>query len=396
MVTAVFWERYKPKKANDTRAYLEINLDNLEHNVRILEKAMPCKLMAVVKAEAYGHGLYEIATHIHRMGVRAFAVATIEEGIALRRYGVSGEILILGYTAPTRAKELHKYDLMQTLPDYAYACFLNQQRYSVKAHIKIDTGMHRLGFEPEDIEKVTAVFAMKQIQVCGMYTHLSVADSLEEHDQSFTHQQIACFEKLVQRVKEAGIPVPKIHIQSSYGLLNYPELECDYVRAGIALYGVLSSLHDRTNVHLDLRPVLSLKAKVILIRNVPAGDAVGYGRSFVTKRETQLAVVSIGYADGYPRILSEGKSWVLINGYRAPIVGKICMDQLTADVTDIPHVAIGMTVTLIGMDGKEEISAPMVAEEADSITNELLSRMGRRCKIICKREGICLDGHKWA
>ena len=194
--------------------------------------------------------------------------------------------------------------------------------------------------------------------------------------------QIESFYKLLEAIKEKGIAIPKIHIQSSYGFLNYPELNCNYVRAGVALYGVLSSPDDKTKLQLDLRPVLSLKSRVILLRQIKKGDCVGYSRSFVADRDSRIAILSIGYADGYPRILSCGKSYVLINGYRAPVVGKICMDLLAVDVTDCPNVTVGSIATLIGKDGKEEISAPMVAEISESITNELLSRMGRRLKVI--------------
>lgn len=388
VVLTAMWNKYKPKKAKHTadtdRAYLEIDLNNLEHNVKVLKRAMPqkCELMAVVKAEAYGHGLYEIATHLNKIGVKAFAVATIDEGIKLRQYSVLGEILILGYTAPARAKELRKYDLTQTLIDYKYALLLDKQGYDVMTHIKVDTGMHRLGFDAKDIEKISAVFSMKHIKVSGIYTHLCAADSVDEKDIFFTNVQIESFYNLLNQLKEKGITIPKIHIQSSYGLLNYPELKCDYVRVGVSLYGVLSSPNDRTKLHLDLRPVLSLKSRVILLREIKKGESVGYSRSFVANRDSLIALLPVGYADGYPRNLSCGKSYVLINGHQAPVVGKICMDQLAVDVTDIPNVKTGSIATLIGKDGKEEITAPMVAESAESITNELLSRMGHRLNII--------------
>lgn len=391
-VLTAIWNKYKPKKAKHTtdtdRAYLEIDLNNLEHNVKVLKGAMPqkCKLMAVVKAEAYGHGIYEIATHLGKIGVKAFAVATIDEGIKLRQYGVSGEILILGYTAPARAKELRKYDLTQTLIDYEYSLLLNKQGYAVMTHIKVDTGMHRLGFDAKDIENISAVFSMKHIKVSGIYTHLCAADSVDEKDIFFTNVQIESFYNLLNQLKKKGITIPKIHIQSSYGLLNYPELKCDYVRAGVSLYGVLSSPNDRTKLQLDLRPVLSLKSRVILLREIKKGDSVGYSRSFVANRDSLIAVLPVGYADGYPRNLSCQKSYVLINGHQAPVVGKICMDQLAVDVTDIPDVKVGITATLIGKDDDEEISAPMIADNSESITNELLSRMGQRLKIVSKRE----------
>lgn len=379
------WRRFgrKRKKGNagTDRAYIEINLENLEHNAAVLKAAMPsgCELMAVMKAEAYGHGMCGIAVHLDKIGVRAFAVATIDEGIRLRRCGVRGEILILGYTTPERAWELRKYDLAQTLVDYAYACRLNEQKYRVKVHVKIDTGMHRLGFDAGcNIKEIIGVFAMEHFDINGIYTHLCVADSLDEEDVLFTRQQIASFYGVLKRLKKEGIRIPKIHIQSSYGLLNYPGLKCSYVRAGIALYGVLSTPDAQTKLQPDLRPVLSLKAKVVLIRFVPQGESVGYGRTFVADRDSVIAILPIGYADGFPRSLSGGGSYALINGCSAPVVGRICMDQLAVDVTDIAGVEVGMTATLIGHDGGEEIAAPVVADDAGSITNELFSRMGSR------------------
>ena len=196
--------------------------------------------------------------------------------------------------------------------------------------------------------------------------------------------QINCFYKVLDQIKERGIKLPKTHIQSSYGLLNYPELKCDYVRTGVALYGVLSSPNDKTKLNLDLKPVLSLKSRVVLTRIIKKGESVGYGRTFVANRDSKIALLPIGYADGYPRNLSGGKCYVLINGHKAPIVGRICMDQMAVDVTDIPDVKVGMEVTLIGSDGNREITAPMVADNASSITNELLSRMGQRLNVVCR------------
>lgn len=366
----------------EDRAWVELDFNHLKHNVNELKKAMPedCDLMAVVKAKAYGHGAFEVATHLNRLGVKAFAVATIDEGIELRRYGIHGEILILGFTSPDRAKELYKYDLIQTLICYNYALQLNKQGYAIKAHIKIDTGMHRLGFDNTDVEAIKKAFTMKQINICGIYTHLSVSDSLAKEDVCFSQLQIQRFYDLLEGLEKEGIEIPKTHIQSSYGLLNYPELKCNYVRAGISLYGALDSSTNKTRLQLDLRPVLSLKSRVVLLRQVKSGDSVGYGRSFVASRDSNIAILSIGYGDGVPRNLSGGNSNVIINGQRAPIIGQICMDQLIVDVTDIDHVSTGNIATLIGKDGNEEILATFVASEAKSIPNELLSRIGSRVK----------------
>ncbi len=398
VAAAAFWQRFgcKTKRLvqGADRAYIEINLDNLTHNVAVLREAMPpgCELMAVVKAEAYGHGMYAIATHLDRIGVRAFAAATIDEGIALRRFGIRGEVLILGYTPPERAWALHKYDLSQTLVDYDYACRLNAQGVRVRAHIKLDTGMHRLGFwvpvdgdagknVVKEMQKLVRVFAMKNLNINGIYTHLCAADSPDEEDVLFTRQQIARFYKVIDRLEKQGIEIPKTHIQSSYGLLNYPELKCSFVRAGIALYGVLSTADAQTKLHPDLRPVLALKAQIVLIRNIKEGESVGYGRTFVADRDSRIAILSIGYADGFPRILSGKGQYVLIKGQQAPIVGRICMDQLAVDITALSGIHVGMTATLIGRDGDAQIMAPAVAERAQSITNELLSRMGTRVAV---------------
>ena len=268
------YNRYKPfKEKHNTekdRAYIEINLDNLLYNVKALQKILPekCKLMAVVKAEAYGHGSFGISTHLARMGVEAFATATIDEAIRLRGYGIKGEILVLGYTDIRRAYELKKYNIIQTITDLNYAEALNRQGIHVKAHIKIDTGMHRLGIGADNTEAVKKAFNMENIEMCGMYTHLCCADSLEAEDILYTRKQINSFYGLADTLEKGGIKVPKLHIQSSYGMLNYPGLDADYARAGIALYGVLSSPEDKTVTTLGLKPVLCLKSKVILVREL--------------------------------------------------------------------------------------------------------------------------------
>lgn len=369
----------KPQTGNG-RAWIELDLQNLRHNAGVLQEVMPagCELMAVVKADAYGHGALAVASCLNEVGVKAFGVATIEEGIALRRQGIRGEILILGYTSPERAGELHRYHLMQTLIDFDYALQLNRQGYHIQAHMKIDTGMHRLGFDSGNVEKAAQTFSLKYIEVCGIYTHLCVSDSPAPEDVAFTRRQIENFYLLIDELKAEGIRVPKTHIQSSYGLLNYPDLHCDYARIGIALYGVLSAPGDTTVLQPDLRPVLSLKTRVILIRQIGKGESVGYGRSFLAARDSIIAILPIGYGDGIPRTLSNENGRILLRGEYAPIVGRICMDQLAVDVTDIVNVRVGDMATLIGLDGQKELSAPSVADSSHSISNELLCRLGTR------------------
>lgn len=362
------------------RAWIEINMENLRHNVRVLQKAMRpgCELMAVVKADAYGHGDALIASELNRMGIRAFAVATIEEGIRLREQGIQGEILILGYTCACRAFQLKEYDLTQTLISFAHAESLNRQGIGVKVHIKIDTGMHRLGIPGEEFAAVRKVFSMENLNVCGIFTHLSCPESRRQDDIAFTRKQIDGFFGLTDALKGSGAALPKLHIQSTYGFLDYPDISCDYVRIGIALYGVYSSREDDTVLKPDLRPVLSLKSRVVLIRPVPAGESIGYGRSFTAGRDIRIGILPVGYGDGYPRSLSNGKGIALINGHAAPVIGRICMDQLAVDVTDVENVSVGDIATLIGTEGGGELSAPAVAGHFGSISNELLCRMGAR------------------
>lgn len=365
------------------RAWIEINLHHLRNNVMILKKEMQkdCDLMAIVKANAYGHGSFEISTSLEQCGVKAFAVATIDEGIELRKYGIRGEILILGYTDPNLANKLYKYKLTQTLIHYEYAKCLNAQGFLLKVHIKIDTGMHRLGFDVNDNEKVIKAFQLHYLKISGIFTHLAVSESLADEDVAFTKFQIGNFYKLLHYISFQGITLPKTHIQSSFGLLHYPDLKCDFARIGLGIYGILNSNSKDATYKFKLRPVLSLRSQIVLLRKVIKGESVGYDKKFVSERDSWIGMVPIGYADGVPRNLSCGKGEVIVNGVKAPIVGGICMDQLFVDVTEVIGVSIGDIVTLIGKDGKEEILALEVAKKSDSIVNELLSRLGGRLRI---------------
>ncbi len=388
ITAAEIWNSCNPgkrKRIHDTdRAWIEIDLNNLEHNAKELQQAMPpkCSLMAVMKAEAYGHNAFAVSAHLNKIGVKSFAVATIDEGISLRKYGIRGEILILGYTDVHRVRDLKKYGLMQTVVSFEHARALNQQNIDLKVHIKIDTGMHRLGIPCDDFSEIKKVFAMRNLNVCGIYTHLCCSDSLLPDHVAFTEKQIHRFFRLIDLMKHNNMSVPKLHMQSSYGLLNYPGLQCDYARIGIALYGVLSTPDYNTALKLDLRPVLSLKARVVHIQNICKGESVGYGRAFTAKKDSRIAILPIGYGDGFPRNLSCGKGYAQIGNHLVPIVGRICMDQLAVDITGIESIAIGDTAIMIGSDTAEELSAPIVADNSDSISNELLCRMGARLPVI--------------
>ena len=355
-------EAYDSKRPGTDRAWIELDLKNLDYNVRQLRSLMAdgCDLMAVVKAQAYGHGGAPVAARLEKLGVKA--LATLGEGIALRRQGIRGDILILGYTCPSLAAQLKKFDLIQTLAGPEHAAAISAQGAAIRAHIKVDTGMHRLGFDADDAAGIMDTFRLPHIRIEGIYSHLCAADSTDEENVRFTRQQLRRFDALRDILAARGITGLKFHIQSSYGLLNHPQVRCDYVRAGIALYGVYSSPEDQPLRDPRLRPVLSLRSRVALIRQLPRGEAVGYGRTFITRQDTRIAVISIGYADGVPRSLSCGGGAVLVAGERAPIIGR---------------------------DGASEITAPEMARAAGTITNALLSCLGPRLPIVMK------DGDHW-
>ncbi|MDF2986126.1 MAG: alanine racemase [Eubacterium sp.] len=395
-VLLVFYKKDKDVKKD--RAWAEIDLNNLDCNINEFKTILPksCNIMAVVKANAYGHGDIEIAGELNKTGINAFAVATIEEGIRLRKNGISGEILILGYTFPEQLYKLKQYDLTQTVVDLDYAEILNVANRRTKVHVKIDTGMHRLGENYNDIFNLYKIYECKNLIVTGTYTHLSVSDSLEQQDVDFTNLQIDMFYKTLENIREAGYNPGKIHLQSSYGVLNYPYLKCDFARIGIALYGVLSSENHKTRICVDLQPVLSIKARVVLTKEITKNESVGYGRQFTADRKTRIAVISIGYADGIPRTLSCGKGHVLIHGKKAAIIGKICMDQLMVDITDIAEVRQGDIATLIGRDGTESVSAEEAAAHSGTLTNEFLSRLGLRVTRNYINNACCTNKSRFA
>lgn len=387
-----------------SRAWIEVDTRALAHNVDTLRARLPqgCRLMPAVKAQGYGHGAVLISRELNALGVDAFCVAGIGEAIELREADIRGEILILGYTPPEDFPLLAQYQLIQTVIDYPYACLLSQAEADIHVHIGIDTGMHRLGIRCEEIDDIRAVYDLPHIVIDGLFTHLCASDSpLPEH-RAFTEAQVRAFYQVVDYLKEAGCPCPSLHLLASYGLLTLLQgrsglreeqsrrfaerriasaelkLAADYVRPGIALYGVMSTEADTGPWKGILKPVLSLKAKVVSVRPLYAGEGAGYGIAFTAEEDMRIAAVSIGYADGLPRELSHGKGSVLIGGHRAPIIGRICMDQTIVDVSGIPRIQPGDTAVIIGADRGEEITAGQIAEQCGTITNEILSRLGAR------------------
>lgn len=368
------------KNITKDRAWIEINLENLENNIKEIKKVIDekCKIMAIVKANAYGHGMINIAKKLNEMGIEDFAVATLSEGIELRENNIKGNILILGYTDFKDIEYVIKYDLIQTIVDYEYAKKVDEMKLEnkIKVHIKINTGMNRIGTSYKNIEQLIQIYQMKNIEILGIFSHFCVADSTKKEDEEFTKKQINNFFNCINTIKEQGYNVGKIHIQSSYGILNYPELKCDYVRPGIIMYGNYSSKGDKTKIVPNIKPALSLKARITTIKEIELGESVSYGRTYTAQTTKKIATVSIGYADGYPRNLSGKGVKVLINNKYADIIGRICMDQLVVDISDIRNAKQGDVVTLIGEE--KEISAEEISYKSDTITNELLCRLGDR------------------
>jgi len=361
------------------RAWVEIDLDALARNAAELRSQLPesCELMAVVKTDAYGHGAAKAAARLQDEGVRAFAVATVGEGASLRETGIKGDILVLGYTHPADVRILSDNQLIQLVIDGACARMLNASGYKLRVHIAVDSGMHRLGIASSDIDEIESVFKCENLAVEGIATHLASSDSLDPSDMDFVRVQAGRFYSVLDALKEKGYEPGKVHIQASYGMLNHPDLACDYARYGIALYGVMSHYED-TVLKPALSPVLSLRAIIAQVRWIAAGESVSYGRIFTADSPMKLATVCIGYADGVPRQASGNGGVCLVRGQKAPIVGRICMDLIMIDVTGVDSVAEGDVATLIGADGDEAIRCEQVAAAAGTITNDILCRLGSR------------------
>ena len=367
------------KEMLQDRAWLEINLNNLENNINEIRKTIPSKtkIMAVVKANAYGHGIIDISKKLEQIGIQDFAVATLQEAITLRQNRIKGNILILGFTSIENLHYVIDYDLIQTIVDEEYAKKILNLSYNkkIKVHIKVNTGMNRIGINYKNINFIKELYLSNKIDVLGIFSHLSVSDSNDQEDIDFTKMQISRFNDLIKKLKTDMIDVGKTHLQSSYGILNYPELEYDYVRPGIIMYGIHSEKNMTTKVKLNIKPILSLKAKITDVKEINENDSVSYGRKYIALQREKIASVSIGYADGYPRNLSCKNVSVLINNHYAQVIGRICMDQLIIKINNL-DVKQGDIVTLIGES--EKISAETIANCSDTITNELLSRLGER------------------
>ena len=361
------------------RAWIEIDSEALRNNIKVFQKMVPtgCNLMPAVKANAYGHGDVLVAECCRREGIQSFCVACVKEGIRLRKAGINGEILILGYTHPEDFRVLRRYRLIQSVVDESYYRILQKYGKGLHVHIAVDTGMHRLGIDAEKTDYIKEICRNHEVIVEGVFTHLATADGFDSASVQKTEDQLRAFGKLRKVLRREQITGLKYHALASYGILNYSNSCGDCVRPGIALYGVPENPKDEVKSR-NLYPVLALKVRIIAVRRVDPGESVGYGTDCVSDRTRAVAWLAAGYADGVPRSLSETGGAVLIHGKRARVIGRICMDQMMADVTDIPNVCQGDIAVLIGRYGDDEIAACDWAVRTGTITNEILSRLGER------------------
>lgn len=363
------------------RVYARIDLDAIRHNVNSIRRITNPKsqLMPVVKADGYGHGAVPICKELKNIGVNRFAVATLEEGIILRKNGIEKEILILGYTPDELAHQLIEYNLTQTIYKLSMANNLSKVAVKLdktaKIHLKIDTGMGRIGFMPdeESLAIISKIDKLPNIEIEGIYTHFSTADEL---DKTFTNTQIDRFNQFVKELEMNNVIIPIRHAANSAGIIDMNNSHMDFVRLGIALYGLYPSdfVHKET---VKLQKALSLISHIIHIKEVEAGTPIGYGGTYTTQKKSKIATIPVGYGDGYDRLLSS-KGKVLINGEYAPIVGRICMDQFMVDISHIPNVNDLDEVILIGKQGDNEITADDIANIKGTINYEVVCQLGKR------------------
>ncbi len=359
------------------RCWCEIQLSHLEYNINLIKGTAQKCVMAIVKANAYGHGDSIIASRLQQLGIGWFGVSNINEALTLRKAGVVSPILILGYTPPQYVKALTRHNLSQTIVDLDHAKALSQATNTpLQVHFKIDTGMSRIGFGTDEVAtaQLLEAVSLPHLQVEGVFSHFSCSDSFDAEDEAFTERQSMLFSKTVQTLADHGIQPTYRHLANSAGIFNYPNAETNLVRAGIVLYGLCPS-EEVDESAKALLPLLTWKTAVEQVKVVNDVD-VSYGRSRHIDTPRKIATLTVGYADGYPRLLSNHGA-VLVQGKRCPIVGRICMDQMMIDVTGL-DVAVDDEVILIGRDGNEEITADEVAKWAYTIPYEIVCGISRR------------------
>lgn len=382
---------------NYMRVKADISLDAIRHNLSEIKKKInpTTALMVVIKADGYGHGASAIVKYCDDL-IDCAAVAIVEEGISLRQDGFTKPILVLGYTHPSQYGELMEYNIMPAVFSYEMAKPLSElavkNKKTVKIHIKLDTGMSRIGFSADDksIEEIKKIASLPNIKIDGIFSHLARAD---ETDKSNANRQFEIYKQFIDKLNKNGVNIPNRHISNSAAIMEFSEMNLEIVRSGIITYGLYPS-DEVDKSELEIIPAMELKSHISYIKNLPAGVEVGYGGTYVTSKNTRVATVPVGYADGYPRSLSN-KGSVLIHGKRAPIIGRICMDQFMVDVTDIDNVKVCDTVTLVGKDGSEFLSCEEVANLSGSFNYEFVCDVSKRVPRVYHLDGKVVSVEQW-
>ncbi len=378
------------------RTWAEIDLDAIEENYRKIRAQLKpgTKICCVVKADAYGHGAERLSQEYEALGADWFAVSNLEEALQIRRAGATRPILILGYTPPCKAAELAYNGIAQAVIGPEFGEELSREAVkagvTVHTHLQVDTGMSRVGFFYQDplrdagaIDEMEHACRLPGLEAEGIFTHFAAADE-GEGGRGYTRRQFRALTEAISRLEKRGLHFKLRHCANSAAIFDFPETQLDMVRPGIILYGLMPS---GSMIHrISLSPALSLKSTVALVKTIPEGTCVSYGRLFRARRATEVATVPIGYADGYLRRLS-GHACMLVRGKRAPIIGRVCMDQLMLDVTEIPGVRAGDTVTVIGRDGNESVSADELAGLADTISYEIICGVAKRVPRLYIKDG---------
>ncbi len=378
-----------------SRVYAEINLDAINHNIAQIEKTLNknTKIIGVVKTDGYGHGAIPIGRELEmRERVWGYATATVEEAETLRRHGLNKPILVLGAVFPEQFGALAGKGVRPTVYSLKQARELEEYAKragrGITAHIKIDTGLSRLGFQvsQEAAEEIAQIAKMPHIIVEGVFTHFAKSDA---KDKTMAKGQMAKFQDMKRMLKGCGVSIPVSHCSNSAAIIDMPEANMDMVRAGIALYGLWPS-EEVQKGNLDLQPALSLKSCIVFLKELEQGRAISYGATYETKTNQRIATVPVGYGDGYPRSLSN-KGYVLVHGKKAPICGRICMDQFMVDVTHIPEASEGDTVTLVGRDGGEEVSMEEIGDLSGRFNYEFACDLGKRIPRVYRKGGAITE-----
>ena len=372
-------------KESMRQTWVEIDLSALDHNIKAIKEAIgSAEIIGIVKADAYGHGSVRCSKVLRSNGVSRFAVATVEEALTLREAGFNETIIILGFVPQECVDIVIEQRLTIVVGGLeragAIANIAGETNDVIDCLVAIDSGMGRIGYRIETpFEKELAKTEIEEmdeldgIRIIGMISHFSTSD---EADSSYTDKQLSLFNDFYEELAGCGISLPMLSIANSAAIMDYPRTHFDAVRPGIIMYGCYPS-DEVDKSRLDLEPVMSVKAYIVHLKTVPAGTAISYGRRFITERESKIATISIGYADGYARTLT-GKAEVLVNGHRVPVVGSICMDQCMIDVTDVPEVRAGDEVVIMGRSGDDEIPAEELADKIGTINYEILCDFGMR------------------